>query len=606
MCIPGKHSNIVFQVKHCEGSYVLWLMYINSQRKLDDRLAAYDAALSVLCQRASAALKDRMHESACILDLFLQMLDCLCMSGNVEKAIQKSYGIFPATNKSDEPHHLSLSDMLNCLTISDKCVFWVCCVYLVIYRKLPDAVVQKFECEKDLLDIEWPFTCLSEDEKEMAIKIVETAVESIDAYIYSESVKSDVNLRSAQLFALNHIRCMVALDCLECSTDLLDKYKKLFPSCMELVLLSACIQKQESGVDSFMGFEEAISRWPNEVPGVHCIWNQYIENAIRDRRIDFAKEITARWFHSVWQVQDLPKGGMDTSDGGNSYGSLGSNSKPASDTSSSDYKQMDMMFGFLNLSLYNFFQNDVTEACIAVDKARNIAVFGGLEQCMRKHVMFLLCDALSLKEDGSNSAMKKILEVYMDGSSQAFLVPKVLTRKFIDNIKKPRVQHLISNILSPVSFDCSLLNLILQSWFDSSLLPQMVRDPKHLVDFVEAIMEVVPYNFQLAVTVCKLLSKGYNSSDLNSASLWFWACSTLVNAILDAIPIPPEYVWVEGGAFLHNALGIEAISERFYRRALSVYPFSIKLWRYFYKLKRTIGEANDVVEAAKERGIKLD
>ncbi|KAK7394229.1 hypothetical protein VNO78_14751 [Psophocarpus tetragonolobus] len=602
---PNEKDDIfLYAVKHCEESYVLWLMYINSRGRLDDRLIAYDTALSVLCQHASATPQDIIHESACILDLFLQMMHCLCMSGNVEKAIERSYGIFPTATKSKEPNHLSLSDVLNCLTVSDKCVFWVCCVYLVIYRRLPDAVLQKFESEKGLLDIEWPFVSLSEDDKEMAIKLVETAVESIDSFVYNESVKSEVNLRSAELFALNHLRCMATLDSRECLRNLRDKYIKLYPSCIELVLASTQIQKLDG--DRFMGFEDAISRWPKEVPGIQCIWNQYIEKAIQNKRIDLAKEIAIRWFQSIGQVQDLLNGGMEITESGNSCGSLVLDSKSVSDRSSSDHKQLDIMFGFLNLSLYNFFQNDITAACIAFNKAKSTASCGGLEQCMRKYVMFLVYDALSLKEDGPDGAIKKILELYMDGSSQELLVPEVLTRKFVENIKKPRVQHLICNILSPVSFDCSLLNLILQSWFGSSLLPNTVSDPKHLVDFVEAIMEVVPHNFQLAIAVCKLLIKQYNSSDSNSASLWFWACSTLVNAILDAIPIPPEYVWVEAAVLLHNAMGSETIFDRFYRRALSVYPFSVMLWRCFYKLYITSGDAKDAVDAAKERGIELD
>ncbi|KAL2329609.1 hypothetical protein Fmac_017190 [Flemingia macrophylla] len=601
-----KDDMFLCAVKLCEESYVLWLMYINSRRKLDDLLVAYDTALSVLCQHASASPKDIIHESACILDLFLQMMHCLCMSGNVEKAIERSYGIFPATEKSNAPHHPLLSDILNCLTVSDKCLFWVCCVYLVIYRRLPNAVVQRFESEKDLLEIEWPFVSLSEGDKQMAIKLVETAVDSIDSYVYNESVKSEVNLRSAQLFALNHLRCMVALDSRECLRVLLDKYIKLYPSCLELVLASAQIQKQYIDIDSLMGFEEAVRGWPKEAPGIQCIWNQYIENAIHDQRVDLAKAITVRWFHSVWQVQDLPNGGLETTDGGNTCCSLGLDSKSISDGSSSDHKQMDIMFGFLNLSLYQIFQNDKAAACIAVDKARSVASFGSLEQCMKKYVMFLVFDASGLKEDGPDSAVKKILELYTDGSYQALLVPKVLTRRFVDNIKKPRVQNLIGNVLTPVSYDFSLLNLILQSWFGSSLLPQTISDPKHLVDFVEAIMEAAPNNFQFAFTVCKLLVKDCNCSDLNSASLWFWACSTMVNAISNAIPIPPEYVWVEAAELLRNALGFEAIFDRFYRRALSVYPFSIMLWKCFYKLCKTSGGAKDAVEAAKERGIELD
>ncbi|KAK4279916.1 hypothetical protein QN277_011615 [Acacia crassicarpa] len=602
----GKDDMFLYAVKHNEGSYVLWLMYINSRAQLDERLAAYDAALFALCQNTSAAVKDRIHTSACILDLFLQMMDCFCMSGNVEKAIERSYGIFSDTTKSNEPHHLSLSDILNCLTVSDKCVFWICCTYLVIYRKLPDAIIQKFECEKDL-DIEWPVIHLSGEEKQMAVKCVETAVESVDFYIYNESAKDEVNLRSAQLFALNHIRCMVALDNLECSGSLLDKYAKLYPCSIELVLESVHIQKQKNGTDNIMGFEEAISRWPKKIPGVQCIWNQYIENAVQDGRVDFAKEITVRWFQSAWQVQESHDGEMDATYGDDSCSSLGPDSKSVPDTPSSGISQMDAMFGYLNLSLYKFFQNDETEACIAIDKAREAANFGGLDNRMRKHAMFLLCDASCLKDNGPNGGIKKILEMHNDSVFQDLIAPKLITRKFFNDVKKPRVQQLMSNLLSPVSIDCSVLNLILQSWYGSSLLPQTFSDPKELVDFVEVILEVVPSNYQLAISACKLLSKGSNSSnaDQTSASLLFWACSAMTNAILDAIPIPPEYIWVEAGLLLDNVMGIEAISARFYRRALSVYPFSVRLWKSFCNLYKVIGDAGDVIKAAKERGISI-
>lgn len=602
-----ENSTIVGQVKHNEGSYVLWLMYINSRMQLDERLAAYDVALLALCQGTSAAVNDRMHTSACILDLFLQMMDCLCMSGNVEKAIQRSYGVFPDTTNSNEPHHLPLSDILNCLTVSDKCVFWICCIYLVIYRKLPDAIMQKFECEKDL-DIEWPVIHLSEEEKQMAVKRVETAVESVDSYIFNESTKSEDNLNSAQLFALNHIRCMVALNNMECLGSLLAKYIKLYPCSIELVLESVHVQKQENKTDNFMGFEEAISRWPNEIPGIQCIWNQYIENAVQDERIDFAKEITVRWFQSAWQVHESHDGELNVTGGDNSCSSLGLDSKSFPDTSSSGLRQMDAMFGFLNLSLYKFFQNDETEACIAIDKAMKVANLGGLDNRMRKHAWFLLGDASCLKYSGPNGGIKKILEMYNDNVCQDFTSPKLITRKFFDDVKKPRVQQLMSNLLCPVSIDCSVLNLILQSWYGSSLLPQTFDDPKELVDFVEAIMEVVPSNFQLAISVCKLLSKEgfiFKNADQTSASLLFWACSVMVNAILNSIPIPPEHIWVEAGLLLDNVMDIEAISVMFYKRALSVYPFSVKLWKSFYCLCKVIGDAGDVIKAAKERGISI-
>lgn len=179
-----------------DRSYALWLMYINSRTQLNHRLDAYDAALSVLCRCASASDGDEMHASACILDLFLQMLQCFCMSGNTEKAIQRiSRLLIPAIGSNDR-HSLFLSDILTCLTISDKLIFWVCCVYLVIYRKLPDAVLQLLECEKELFAIDWPPVQLEDDEKQRAIKLIEMAVNSVELYSNGESLEKETNLRS--------------------------------------------------------------------------------------------------------------------------------------------------------------------------------------------------------------------------------------------------------------------------------------------------------------------------------------------------------------------------------------------------------------------------
>ncbi|KAM4104531.1 hypothetical protein ACJW30_06G165000 [Castanea mollissima] len=594
-----KDDMFSYAVKQNEGSYELWLMYINSRMQLDDRLVAYGAALKALCHHVSASAQDGMHASSCILDLFLQMMDCLCMSGNVEKAIQRSYGLFPTTTSSDEPYPLSLSDILACLTVSDKCVFWVCCVYLVIYRKLPDGVVHRFECEKELLEIEWPVVHLIDDEKQRALALVKAAVESVDSYIYTESRKSEINLRSAQLFAVNHIRSMVALGSLECLRNLLDKYVKLYPSCLELVQISARIPNHDLGDVSFVGFEKAISNWPKEVPGIQCIWNQYVEHALRNGRFDFAEELMARWFCSVWKDNCLQNGLLEAVDGGtgNSSGSQGlvSNSNP---------KQIDIMFGYLNLALHKLFQNDRNEACLAIDRAMKSAIPEYFKHCLREHAIFLLTDELLSREDSPVTEIRNMLEGYLD-DAHAFPIFEPLSRKFIGEIKKQRVQRLLSNILSPVSIDSSLVNSVLEMWYGPSLLPQKIGELKDLVDFVEAILEILPSNYPLAISVCKLLSRNDNSNA--SASVLFWASLNLVSAIFHAIPIPPECVWVEAAGILGNIAGNEAISERFYERAFSVYPFSVKLWKSYYDLsKKTTGNTSSVVDAAKEKGIELD
>jgi hypothetical protein len=564
--------------------------------QLDDRLVAYDAALKALCRQESASDRDGMHASSCILDLFLQMLDCLCMSGNVEKAIERSYGLFPIMTNSDEPYSLSLSDILACLTFSDKCVFWICCVYLVIYRKLPDAVVHRFECEKELLQIEWPSVHLIDDDKQRAVELVEAAVDSVDSYIYTESLKSEINLRSAQLFAVNHIRCMVAHGSLECLRNLLDKYIKLYPSCLELVQISARIQNHDFGDLSFEGFEKALSNWPKEVPGIQCIWNQYAEYALQNERFNFAEELMARWFHSAWKDKCLQNSLLEAVDSGNSCGSQGL-------ASNSDPNQIDIMFGYLNLALHKLFQNDRNEARLAIDRAMKSAIPEYFKHCLREHAMFLLTDESLSREDSPVIEIRNVLEGYLD-DAHALPISEPLSRKFIGDIKKQRVQQLLSNILSPVSIDPSLVNSVLEVWYGPSLLPQKVGELKDLVNFVEAILEILPSNYPLAISACKLLSRNYNSA--NVANVLFWASSNLVSAIFHAIPIPPEYVWVEAAGILGNMVGNEAISERFYKSAFSVYPFSVKLWKSYYDLSKTTGNTSSIVEAAKEKGIELD
>ncbi|KAI9079866.1 hypothetical protein K1719_038112 [Acacia pycnantha] len=59
------------------------------------------------------------------------------------------------------------------------------------YRKLPDAIIRKCETA---LEIQWPVIHLSEEEKQMVVERVETAVESVDSHIHNKSAEDEVNL----------------------------------------------------------------------------------------------------------------------------------------------------------------------------------------------------------------------------------------------------------------------------------------------------------------------------------------------------------------------------------------------------------------------------
>ncbi|XP_050385172.1 uncharacterized protein LOC126801759 [Argentina anserina] len=591
----GKDDMFSCAVNYNDQSYELWIMFINSRSQLSDRLVTYDLALSALCCHASSS-KDKMHASACILDLVLQMVDCLCMSGNVERAIQKICGLFSAAANIYDPDSPLLTDIPTCLTSRDKCILGICCVYLVIYKKLPDAVVLQFECQKELSAIEWPSIELADDEKQKAFKLMEVVEDSVCQSLD----KIELNLSLAHFFALNHLRCVAAIDSLERCSSLLSRYLKMFPSCLELVLISARAHKHTPDDSLFNGFEEALNNWPKEVPGIQCIWNQYAVYALQKGQFDFGKELIGRWFHSLHQDLCLRNHALDDMECDNSDGSLALDS--VLQTLDTDFQQMDIMFGYLNLSLYKLTQNDRTGACVAIEKALKASVPEYSKHCMREHALFMLSEKSGFKENCCHSVMEKILKCYV-GDAQAFPLCEPLSRQFIASVKKPRVRQLVSDVFSPFSSDFSLVNSVLEVWFGPSLLPKKTGETKYLVDFVEAIFNLTPSNYQFAISVCKLLNNGSHETDITLASVLFWASSNLVDAIFHAVPIPPEFVWIEAAQILGNMVNVEVISERFYKRALSVYPFSVKLWKSYYMLSvMTTGNVNTVVETAKEKG----
>ncbi|KAL6126603.1 hypothetical protein ACLB2K_074650 [Fragaria x ananassa] len=542
----GEDDMFSCAVNYNDRSYELWIMFINSRMQLSDRLVTYDLALSALCRHASSA-KDKIHASACILDLNLQMVDCLRMSGNVESAIQKICGLFSAATNIYDPDSPLLTDIPTCLTSHDKCILGICCVYLVIYRKLPDAVVLQFECQKELFAIEWPSIELTDNEKQRAVQLMEAVEDSVCQLLD----KSEFDLSLAHFFALNHLRCVAAIDSLERCSNLLGKYLKMFPSCLELVLISARAHKHAPGDWLFDGFEEALNSWPKEVPGIQCIWNQYVVYALQKGQFDFGKELIGRWFHSFWQVQCLRNGTFDDMECDNSDGSLGLASDSNLQTLNSDCKQMDVMFGYLNLSLYKLIQNDQIEARLALERALKAAVPEYSKHCMREHALFMLSEESGLKDNCYHSGTEKILKRYV-GDAQAFPASQPLSMQFIANIKKPRVRQLVSNVFSPFSSNISLVNSVLEGWYGPSLIPKMTGETKCLVDFVEAILDITPSNYPLAISVCKLLISGNHETDSTSVSVLFWACSNLVSAIFHAVPIPPEYIWVEAAEILGN------------------------------------------------------
>lgn len=608
--LPYRSSLVIyfFQVKYNQGSYEIWLMYINSRPKLNNRFAAYEEALSALRDHTSVPDVEMCHSSSCILDVFLQMIDCYCVSGYSDKASQMIHSLLPHAEKSNERFNSLLSYILSsCLTISDKCIFWICCVYVVIYRKLPDAIVQQFECDKDVLSIEWPPAHLTDVERGKVTELLEFAVDNFRSCISNE-VNEHVKL--AQDFAVTHVSCKVALDGLQRSRELLDRYAKIYPTCLDLALMSARVENHNCEGLSFHGFENAISKWPNGADGFQCLWYQFAEYVLKSRKTDVAKELMERWFSSVWKLRypELDVDHIDTTNLCEDSCSPASVSSPS--FSASATSNMDLIYGLLNLSLHKLLQRQHKEAHEVITRALKDASHENYACCVREHAVFMLTDESLMKDPSHIGRVVNLLNGYLN-DSRASPVMEPLSRKFIEDVNKPRLRQLIKNILCPISTNFLLVNSVLDSLFGPGLLPQKFRKVKDLVDFVEAVLEISPANYQLAISLCKrIISKDCDcqaatASASASTSVSFWAGSVLVSTLSHAVPIAPVYIWVEAAILLGKIAGFTAISEGFYKKALSVYPFSVNLWKSYYH-SANLGHGKTILEAAKEKGIELD
>ncbi|GAB2225844.1 hypothetical protein Droror1_Dr00021613 [Drosera rotundifolia] len=586
-------------VEHNERSYELWLMYINSRKQLSDRFSAYEKALTSLCHHSSTLSNDEdvVCASTFILDVFLQMLNCFSLSGNVDCAIQRILGLLD--RDADGSRSLLFSDILSCLSLSDKFIFWASCIYLVMYKKLPDKVVQQFEYDKEMFLIEWAPLNVRHEDKEQLHKMIDMASDLIEHGEVCKIFENNTARRSCHLFAINLVKLGAALYGLERCRNFLEKCMKLHPSCVELVLLSVLSQNCESESLMFSRFEEAISNWTSD-PGIHCIWNQYAEYAIRSGRSDKAKDIMVQWFNFVWKLQkSLNDEGGDSKNGFSDPVFVGS------DGSGSHDDMMDAMFGFLNLSLYSLLQNDLCKAYRAINKSLMMSGLEGFTHCVREHASFWLNYGPELGKDVSINGAIGALKTYLY-KARSFLNSSPLTRRFIQDIQKPRLRKLVTDLFSPVSPGFSTVNLVLETWFGSSLLPQKFGKLKDLVDFVEAVLEVSPSNYPLALSVCKLLTGDFDDPDYRSASTLFWASSLLSNTIYLAVPLAPEYVWVEASGLLGKLTVVQEILDSFHHRALTAYPFSVALWRSFLLSSADTNTRSYVVELARERGIEIE
>ncbi|XP_042456037.1 uncharacterized protein LOC122040680 isoform X1 [Zingiber officinale] len=595
----GKDDMLLHAVQHNSSSYDLWLMYVNSRVKLDDRLNAYNNALRTLCQVKLTCDKEKRSRSAHVLDIFLQMVDCLRMCGNVDKAVQRICQLVSSSD-SDLSSDSMLPELLSFLTVPDKCIFLICCVYVVMYKKLPQEVVHNFELEKDFpFSIEWPLIQLTIEETNMVGNLMKFAIGKVGLDADAAPQRSDrTALRSLHFLAVSHVRLSAILYGLQHSEELLVKYIELYPTCLELLLFKVRSQGNCKFDAFWQGFQEILDIWPAEVPGIQCLWNQCLEHALLQGN-DCAEKLIAQWFQQFGELNN-PQFRIICDE---NVGLCRSSKQQLVVESTDNHTEVDeKMFALLNLSLHRLSNNDVERAFSAVDEALKLCSAKYYDHCLREHTAMSL---LKESEFQSNTrlTMLCLLRNYV-ADTRFFRTLELLSRQYYKTIRKPRIRHLIDEIMGSVPGDFSLINSVLEVCYGPTFIPETIES-KELVDFVETLMALTPANYQLALSVYRFTTRNFCDSGTAYDGIIFWASSILLNSIFQAVPAAPENVWIEAADLLGNSVA-KGVAERFYQQALSVYPFSLKLWKSYFDLAKLMGKTDAVIEAARERGLEMN
>lgn len=632
--VIGTDDMFHLAVQHNKGSYELWLLFINSRLQLDQRLEAYKSAIIALCQNVGADENHDKSISPFVLDIVLQMLNFLSMSVYKHKAMTWIDELLYCSSENygkEQSEFISISTVLPYLRKKDACVLMVCCTYFRVYGKLPKAIVGRLEFEQELpFDVDWHNCQLSEVFRDNARKLMDFAVSSLSeccAHDSLESWKNDKDtLLTVHALVVNHVKFVSAFEGLTSAHNLCCHYRKLYPTCVELVLVSSCIESHCGGdIANINVFQESIFNWPDNKPGIQSLWNLFVHYGLDSKGVDFAKDVSNQWFCYMDQNKmldsiislkgagyhmfcpsehEVDKQGVEES---KDKRKEAHHFFARTDIDQRCWSQ-ELMFGLLNLAMHRLLNNNAKEAQTAADQALKVASDDrDVKHCIREYAalaFFGFPEEFETIKNGFDTRMLQVLDKCFQ-DSQLFPVAKPLSRAFSEKIKKPKIRLFFDNLLGPIPLDSSLLNSVIEIWYGPSLLPKKFGALKDLVDFVEGLLELAPANLNLVLSMSRLIGQRYNSQSMSSMAALLWASSLLINSIFQSFPVAHEDTWIEVGNFL-ELLDIDIILEEFYQKALSVHPFSITLWHSFLNFRQRTDNLGGVVEAAKQRGIVLD
>ncbi|CAM6033052.1 unnamed protein product [Sphagnum compactum] len=526
------------------ASYELWLLLINSRLKLGDCLDAYKLALQGLC---SVEEEDREEQSACILDLTLQMLNCMCIAS---QTLLLNGWVDELVN-----HEGSNRRLLAFLIPNDSCILWVGCAYAVAFGELPREFVQRFGCNQELpFDLNWDRRSeVQHGTGGPAIKLLHAGMNCLVGV---------AEQRSQHALAVNYVQCLSLYRGLNQALKMAHQLWERHPGCLELVLLVARLEGNKDGVAMF---EQAVRCWPQPRVGLQRLWNQYALHVLqwegkssalhvlyRCTRASALDSSALRELREDSKVRDSLESIAENDSSDGNFGSIGE----------------DAVFAWLNLALFEVLSGERGHAQAAVERSLKAAVSReDVRHCWREMAALTL-----LSDVGDLTQPSHVLDLLdrccMETSMHWKLTP--LSSRLSKNISKRRLRSFIDFLLGPSPVDYSVVNSFVQQYMAKGLKLGM-----HTSRLVEGVLAVMPGNVEVVLPLCRLLL-GHNLSNTQEFAAAVWTISIVLSTLLQACPQAPEQDWVEVGKLLAH-LGDKSSLQEFYQHALVVYPFSAVL-----------------------------
>ena len=539
------------QVMNSQGSYELLLLYINSRTTLKDRLEAYNLALQ---QLTAKKVEDQEEQSAWILDVVIQMLDCMCTA--VETPLLHSWAEDLADNGDNT------SPLLGYLTPPDSCIMRVGCAYAIAFGRLPRQFLLHVGCKQQFpFELEWNRrSSVQEGSTKLVLKLMDVGRSCPLVSAHEES---------RQVMAVNHVQCRALYLGINQALIMGHELLTVHPGCLEIVLLVAHMEGEKRWMKVF---EQALQNWPKGSAGLQRLWNQYTVHMLKSEGTNAA-------LHVLYQCasQGMSSGSSDK--GKIACGQLEYEVdavKQALEVKTKVFKKPDgscvlvgqeVVFAWMNLALFCMLTGESAHAQIALQCSMKAAVNReDVRHCWKEIVAFNL--------HGKVDTAKQVGRVYdlldrccLETRNLWTLTP--LASRLSRNISKRRVRFFIDSLLGPVPVDYTLLNSVLETIIGKE--PKLTKD---IASVVEAMLDTMPGNVEVLLPFCRLLSDCLTTTSDMAAAVW--ASSLLLSFLLQACPQAPEQDWIEAGHLLAKLQDKDSLLN-FFHFALAVHPFSTSL-----------------------------